>query len=137
MTGPLGFLQPYQSGGGATRSQGSGDRGQESVKSRAGTQFPDPRLLSVTTQRPFHPARRIRVSHDSDPTFAFRIDAHDSPGLAWAVGYASDLGCGSDELVAAFAGVDVLALEYNHDVKLERRSPRPKFLVDRVLSDSG
>lgn len=98
--------------------------------------------------------RPIKVSHDSDPTFAFRIDAHDSPpvqpgeqssggagraadSLAWAVGYASDLGCGSDELIAAFAGVDVLALEYNHDVRLERRSPRPKFLVDRVLSDSG
>lgn len=83
--------------------------------------------------------RPVRVSHDSDPTFAFRIDGHDpaAAGPAWSVGYASDLGCGSDELVAAFAGVDVLALEYNHDVRLERRSPRPKFLVDRVLGDSG
>ncbi len=81
--------------------------------------------------------RPIRVSHDSDPTFAFRIDGHDTDGLAWSVGYASDLGCASPELIEAFAGVDVLALEYNHDVKLERTSPRPKFLVDRVLSDSG
>lgn len=79
----------------------------------------------------------VRVSHDADPTFAFRIDRHDVDGIAWAVGYASDLGCGSLELIAAFAGVDVLALEYNHDVVLERRSRRPKFLVDRVLSDSG
>lgn len=81
--------------------------------------------------------RPIRVSHDSDPTFAFRIDAHDADGIAWSVGYASDLGCPSDELIEAFAGVDVLALEYNHDLKLERNSPRPRFLVERVLGDCG
>jgi phosphoribosyl 1,2-cyclic phosphodiesterase len=81
--------------------------------------------------------RPVRVSHDSDPTFAFRIDAHDPQGLAWSVGYASDLGCWTAELADLFAGVDVLAVEYNHDVKLERASRRPKFLVDRVLSDSG
>src|SRR5262245_54298052 len=68
--------------------------------------------------RPFELApglitRAVRVSHDSDPTFAFRIDQHDGADLAWAVGYASDLGCGSPELVTAFAGVDVLALEFN------------------------
>lgn len=83
--------------------------------------------------------RPIRVSHDSDPTFAFRFDytEADTAGPAWSIGYASDLGCGSEELVAAFAGVDVLALEYNHDEKMERASQRPKFLVQRVLSDMG
>lgn len=81
----------------------------------------------------------VRVSHDSAPTFAFRVDGHDAlgPAPAWSVGYASDLGCGSPELVEAFAGVDVLALEYNHDELMERASPRPKFLVDRVLGDLG
>lgn len=88
----------------------------------------------------------LRVSHDSVPTFAFRIDGHDSApspgagsadGLAWAIGYAADLGCGSAELIDAFAGVDVLALEYNHDELMERSSTRPKFLVDRVLGDLG
>ena len=86
--------------------------------------------------------RPVRVSHDSDPTFAFRIDgfsggAGRADNLAWSVGYASDLGCYTPELIDLFAGVDVLALEYNHDVKLERNSPRPKFLVDRVLGDCG
>ena len=81
--------------------------------------------------------RPVRVSHDSDPTFAFRIDGHSGGELAWSVGYASDLGCYTPELIDLFAGVDVLALEYNHDVKLERNSPRPKFLVDRVLGDCG
>jgi phosphoribosyl 1,2-cyclic phosphodiesterase len=79
----------------------------------------------------------VWVSHDSDPTFAFRFDYQDADGLAWSIGYASDLGCGSPELIEAFAGVDVLALEYNHDEQMERNSPRPAFLVERVLSDSG
>ncbi|HEY2910821.1 MAG TPA: hypothetical protein VGI99_11280, partial [Gemmataceae bacterium] len=43
----------------------------------------------------------------------------------------------SDELIDAFAGVDVLAIEYNHDEKMERASKRPSFLVQRVLGDRG
>jgi phosphoribosyl 1,2-cyclic phosphodiesterase len=81
--------------------------------------------------------RPVRVDHDAEPTFAFRIDRGEAGQIAWSVGYASDLGCGSQALIDAFAGVDVLALEFNHDVQLERRSQRPKFLIDRVLSDSG
>jgi phosphoribosyl 1,2-cyclic phosphodiesterase len=81
--------------------------------------------------------RALAVSHDAEPTFAFRIDRTDSQGLAWSVGYASDLGCGSSELIEALAGVNVLALEFNHDVRMECRSRRPKFLIDRVLSDCG
>jgi phosphoribosyl 1,2-cyclic phosphodiesterase len=81
--------------------------------------------------------RPIRVSHDAEPTFAFRFDRTVDEDVVWSVGYASDLGCGSPELVEAFAGVDVLALEYNHDLRMEERSRRPRFLIDRVLSDRG
>ena len=76
--------------------------------------------------------RPVRVPHDSEPTFAFRID-----GPGWAVGLASDLGCVREELLAAFHGVDVLAVEFNHDVTMQRKSRRPRFLIDRVLSDLG
>jgi phosphoribosyl 1,2-cyclic phosphodiesterase len=79
----------------------------------------------------------LRVSHDSDPTFAFRFDHADADGPAWAVGYASDLGVWSEELVGAFTGVDVLAIEYNHDEQMERASSRPAYLVQRVLGDEG
>jgi phosphoribosyl 1,2-cyclic phosphodiesterase len=97
---------------------------------------------AYSDDRPFELAaglvvKPIRVSHDADPTYAYRFDRSDARGSMWSVGYASDLGCSSKELVEAFAGVDVLALEYNHDVKLERRSRRPTFLIDRVLSDYG
>ena len=82
-------------------------------------------------------ATAVWVSHDSDPTFAFRFDYADGDGPAWSVGYASDLGVASAELVAAFAGVDVLAVEYNHCERMERASTRPKYLVQRVLGDEG
>lgn len=81
--------------------------------------------------------RPIPVSHDAEPTFAFRFDRMEGNDVVWSVGYAADLGCGSLELIDAFAGVDVLALEYNHDLRLEERSRRPRFLIDRVLSDRG
>jgi phosphoribosyl 1,2-cyclic phosphodiesterase len=80
----------------------------------------------------------VPVPHDSDPTFAFRIDG--APGLfghAWSLGYAADLGAAPDDLVEAFRDVNVLALEFNHDVEMERRSSRPRPLIERVLSDRG
>ncbi len=82
--------------------------------------------------------RAVEVPHDSTPTFGFRIDGR--AGLfesAWAVGYASDVGHPTAELAAAFAGVDVLALEYNHDVRMQRTSRRPQLLIDRVLGSHG
>jgi len=83
------------------------------------------------------PALRCRpllVSHDSEPTFGFRLDARDEP---WSLGYMSDLGCWTPELVEAMVGVDVLALEFNHDVAMEKRSRRPDYLIQRVLGDYG
>ncbi len=99
-------------------------------------EYSDGRLVELTKGLTCLP---IRVSHDSVPTYAFRIDGLDDqqPSPAWSIGYAADLGCSSPELISAFAGVDVLALEYNHDELMERASPRPKFLVDRVLGDMG
>ncbi|MCI0701004.1 MAG: MBL fold metallo-hydrolase [Planctomycetia bacterium] len=98
-------------------------------------EFADGKVIDFTPSLTCLP---IRVPHDANPTFAFRIEGKDNEtGPAWAIGYASDLGCGSPELISAFAGVDVLALEYNHDELMERESSRPKFLVDRVLGDMG
>ncbi len=99
-------------------------------------EYADGREIELTKNLTCRP---IRVSHDSVPTYAFRIDGLDElqPAPAWSIGYAADLGCSSPELITAFAGVDVLALEYNHDELMERASPRPRFLVDRVLGDMG
>lgn len=94
---------------------------------------------SILDLAPGLTGRPVWVSHDSEPTFGFRFDFQDEAGdgPAWSIGYAADLGCASEELVEAFAGVDILAIEYNHDEKMERASQRPKFLIQRVLSDQG
>jgi phosphoribosyl 1,2-cyclic phosphodiesterase len=82
--------------------------------------------------------RPLPVQHDSEPTFGFRFaGSPDLFGPTWALGYLSDLGCWADDLVRDVADVDVLALEFNHDVHLERKSRRPAHLIARVLGDQG
>jgi phosphoribosyl 1,2-cyclic phosphodiesterase len=54
-----------------------------------------------------------------------------------AVAYATDLGGTNADIEEAMAGADILALESNHDVEIERHSARPRFLVDWVLGPRG
>jgi phosphoribosyl 1,2-cyclic phosphodiesterase len=82
--------------------------------------------------------RAVVVPHDSEPTFAFRLECRDADtGFGWSLGFASDVGHPTEELLTAFLGVDALAIEYNHDVALQRASRRPRFLIDRVLGSHG
>src|SRR5262249_52240531 len=70
--------------------------------------------------------------------FGFRVEGPaDLLGRRAAVGYAADLGTWSVPVVEALSDVDLLALEFNHDVEMERRSPRPAILIARVLGDEG
>jgi len=80
----------------------------------------------------------VPIPHDSDPTFAFRIEGSaDLFGDTWSLGYAADLGAAPSALIDAFRDVNVLALEFNHDEEMERRSGRPWSLIARVLGDEG
>jgi phosphoribosyl 1,2-cyclic phosphodiesterase len=82
--------------------------------------------------------RPFEVPHDGGPTFGFRLEgAPDLFGQCWALGYAADLGCWSAELADTLADVDLLALEFNHDIELERTSGRSARLIARVLGDHG
>jgi hypothetical protein len=49
----------------------------------------------------------------------------------------ADLGCWDQHLARALADVDLLALEFNHDVALEYASGRQARLIARVLGDEG
>jgi phosphoribosyl 1,2-cyclic phosphodiesterase len=53
------------------------------------------------------------------------------------VGYAADLGTWGSEHVELLSNVDLLALEFNHDVGLEKGSGRSPHLIARVLGDDG
>jgi len=97
----------------------------------------------------------IPLPHDSPPTFGFRIEVRivgqavslPSPSQAgqpapqaerWAkLAYLADLGEFSDDIARAVAGVDLLALEFNHDEAMERNSGRPSYLIERVLGSGG
>src|SRR5438105_12739746 len=101
------------------------------------------RVRSYDPAADFAPApgvtcRPLPVPHDGGPTFGFRFEAAGGLfGPAWAVGYAADLGCWDEALARALADVDLLAVEFNHDVEMQRHSGRPYPLIRRVLGDEG
>ncbi|MEX0714422.1 MAG: MBL fold metallo-hydrolase [Pirellulales bacterium] len=80
----------------------------------------------------------LALTHDCTATFGFRFEGGgDLFSRPWALGYASDLGCWDSRLADAFSDVDLLALEFNHDVQLQHNSGRSAPLIDRVLGDEG
>jgi phosphoribosyl 1,2-cyclic phosphodiesterase len=82
--------------------------------------------------------RPLPVRHDAGATFGFRFEgAPDLFGHATALAYLADLGSWDDDLVASAADVDLLALEFNHDVEMEQNSGRWPQLIERVLGDHG
>jgi phosphoribosyl 1,2-cyclic phosphodiesterase len=95
----------------------------------AGSTFP---LGSGLTCRPFP------VRHDGGSTFGFRLEGPaDLLGHVPALGYAADLGCWDESLLDHLADVDLLAVEFNHDVDLQHASGRMPRLIARVLGDEG
>lgn len=80
----------------------------------------------------------LPVRHDSGATFGFRFDGQASLfGDGWSVGYVSDLGVWDLRLASALADVELLAIEFNHDVAMQLSSGRSQMLIDRVLGDEG
>lgn len=75
----------------------------------------------------------LSLRHDV-VTFGFRFDGVREP---WALGYAADLGTWAGDLADRLADVDLLAIEFNHDVEMELASRRSQYLVQRVLGDLG
>jgi phosphoribosyl 1,2-cyclic phosphodiesterase len=82
--------------------------------------------------------RPVPLSHDGGATFGFRFEREASLfARGWSMAYAADLGTWDEHLAAALSDVDLLAVEFNHDVEMQRTSGRPPFLVSRVLGDRG
>ncbi len=101
------------------------------------------KLVREYDEAPLELTDRLRcqplpVRHDSGATFGFRFDG---PGdlfdPASSLAYLADLGCWTSELAEMIADVQMLALEFNHDVALQWSSGRSPSLIERVLSDDG
>ncbi|MCI0461809.1 MAG: MBL fold metallo-hydrolase [Gemmataceae bacterium] len=89
-------------------------------------------LAAGLTCRPF------RVRHDGSVTCGFRFESgQDLFAQSSALGYVTDLGCWQGDTARALANVDVLAVEFNHDVSMQYASGRSPRLIRRVLSDEG
>ena len=71
----------------------------------------------------------VSVPHDSPGTVAFVIEA-----AGQRLGICTDLGSFNREIVAAFQNLDVLYLEFNHDLDMLFEGPYPHRLKKRVSS---
>jgi phosphoribosyl 1,2-cyclic phosphodiesterase len=82
--------------------------------------------------------RPLPLRHDVVPTFGFRLEIDgDLFNQPLALAYVADLGSWDDGLAESLADVDLLALEFNHDVDLEHASGRSPALISRVLGAEG
>jgi phosphoribosyl 1,2-cyclic phosphodiesterase len=100
-------------------------------------------LVRLYDDRPFLTPNGLRIEplelrHDGGPTFGFRVDA--KPGRrsrSVALGYLADTGSWSAGMADALADVDLLGVEFNHDVEMQRTSRRHPALIARNLGDWG
>ena len=82
--------------------------------------------------------RPLPIRHDGGATFGFRLEGTpDLFGQAASIGYVADLGTWDLPLAEGLANVDLLAVEFNHDVAMEYASGRSPALIVRVLGDQG
>ena len=74
----------------------------------------------------------LHFAHDDEGTHGFVIAGH-----GCRLGYATDLGRVTDELIERFCELDVLAIESNYDPEMQRTSGRPRFLQQRITGGRG
>lgn len=72
------------------------------------------------------------TSHDVVNPMGFRFSCNGD-----SIGYATDTGTLSSQAMEALRDVRILALESNHDVPMLRTGSYPRYLQDRILSDTG
>lgn len=101
-------------------------------------------LVTDYDERPFLASNGARIEpielrHDGGPTFGFRVESRPtrSRGAGFVVGYVADTGSWRRETAEALTNVDVMGVEFNHDVEMQRRSGRPAVLIARNLGDAG
>ncbi len=74
----------------------------------------------------------VRLPHDAKGSSAFHLSSPHG-----RVGLATDLGHVPDEMIRAFAGVDVLLIECNYDPRMQLTSDRPELLKQRIMGGHG
>jgi phosphoribosyl 1,2-cyclic phosphodiesterase len=95
----------------------------------------DERPFLTTTGLRLEP---IRLRHDGGPTYGFRIEVSaERRRRPVSIGYLADTGTWTESMADSLADVEVLGVEFNHDLAMQKSSGRPHYLIARILSDEG
>ncbi len=117
------------------RAELAADPGFRKLEEGGLTRCYDERPFMTSTGSRLEP---IGLRHDGGPTFGFRIEASaERRGPPVSIGYLADTGCWTDTMAESLTDVDVLGVEFNHDVAMQMSSARPEYLIERNLSDLG
>lgn len=73
-----------------------------------------------------------RLAHDDKGVTAFRLESEHA-----SLGYATDLGRPSPELIRSLHGVGTLAIESNYCPQMQLASTRPAYLKQRIMGGAG
>jgi phosphoribosyl 1,2-cyclic phosphodiesterase len=76
--------------------------------------------------------RPIVLHHDRQGTIGYRLETHEA-----RIGYATDLGRVTKQLIERMIDVDLLAIESNYDPQKQLESERPAMLKNRIMGGSG
>ena len=74
----------------------------------------------------------FEISHDASETLGFRIVTPEG-----IIGYATDVGVMTSDLIESFRDCNVLVVESNHATELLRVSPYAQSTRERIAGDSG
>lgn len=99
-------------------------------------------LIREFDDRPFLIAPGLWVEafelRHSGATYGYRIEGKTRRrGRSATLGFVTDTGCWDERVAEALSDVDLLGVEFNHDVEMERRSGRTPALIWRNLGDRG
>ena len=75
--------------------------------------------------------RAFPTPHDARQSVGYRIES----GAVF--GFATDMGCVTEEIVSGLSGADAVVIEANHDTDMLLSGPYPAYLKQRVLSERG
>lgn len=70
--------------------------------------------------------------HDTDQSVGYRLCSPEG-----TLGFCTDTGCVTDDMLDSLIGCDAAVIEANHDLEMLYRGPYPVQLKRRILSDRG
>jgi phosphoribosyl 1,2-cyclic phosphodiesterase len=87
-------------------------------------------------------AKEVKLGHLRVHPFEVPHDCHNTVGFTIQnarkkLTVATDLGCAPAHILRRFEDSDIMVIESNHDVEMEKNSPRSRIVIRRNLSDVG